>query len=253
MIGRVTIGKSMHGCLGYCLDKKLAELLDQHMCGGTKQEMLDQMREVREMNMKVEKPVQHISLSMAPGEKLSRADLIALSEECARELGFEKNQYVVIQHHDTPHQHIHIVTNRVGFDRRTLSDSHNYKTLAEFCQKMEQKFKLKEVLLPRRYQSPAERQLPRSNERKQKLRSNITEALWKADSYEEFEQLMKLKGYDTKKARGIAFIEKQRVGIKGSEVGYPRQKIETILENKLQMQVVRQKHSRLLSQKPSMG
>lgn len=255
MIGKIKTGKSMRGCLGYCMDKKLAEVLDQNLCGGSKKEILEQMKEVRELNNKVEKSVQHITLSMAPGEKLNRGDLIKLSEECAKELGFAKNQYVVIQHHDTEHQHIHIVINRIGLDGKTLSDSNNYKKIADFCRRMEEKFRLKKVQTPRRFQKWEERQLPRSDERKKKLKSVIIDSLWKANSYEEFAWLMNQRGYEIDKARGIAFIDRQKVRTKGSEVGYPLSKIERILSEKSQNQALkkRQKPSLILSTKISTG
>jgi len=108
-------------------------------------------------------------------------------EECGKQLGFENNQYIAIHHIDTDHQHIHIVANRVGFDGKTVRDSRNYQKIASYCRKMELKYELKQVLLPK------------SKEEKQKLRINMTKEI-KPETTEEkhhvepfklLEQLMK--------------------------------------------------------------
>jgi hypothetical protein len=150
-------------------------------------------------------------------------------EDCAKHMGFEKNQYLAIEHRDTAHQHLHIVANRVGFDGKTINDSNSYKRMAEFCRQTELKYGLKSVLSPRRFLSEELRNLPRNDSRKQALKSVIVDALWSAKSYEHFERVMKEKGYQIEKGRGIAFIDKKGVRTKGSEVGYPLSKIERIL------------------------
>src|SRR6266498_4870922 len=138
MIGKIIIGKSFKGCIHYCLEdkkqieqekmvvKNRAEIFMYNQCFGKKQELIQQFNEVRQLNLKLSKPVLHITLSLAPEEKLSKAILTDMVEDCAKQLGFEKNQYIAIHHNDTDQLHIHIVANRVGFDGKTVKDSHNY-------------------------------------------------------------------------------------------------------------------------------
>lgn len=235
MIGKVIVGKSIRGCLLYCLDKKQAQVLDHNLCGGNTREVLQQMQEVRNLNQNVSRPVQHVTLSMAKGERLSDADLVRLGEECAREMGFDKNQYVVVQHHDTEHQHIHVVINRIGFDGKTLSDSNNYKKMAQFCRRMEEKFALRQVQNPRRFQRQEQRQIPRLDSRKEKLKQDIRQTLSKANNYQELERMMNERGYKLEKGRGIAFTDDKNVRIKGSEVGYSLATIEKILAQKMEL------------------
>lgn len=229
MIGKIIIGKSFRGCISYCLEKEQSEVLDYNFCYGDKKELIKQFNEVRNLNPKLQKPVLHITLSLPKGEQLTEAQLAAIAAECARDLGFEKNQYIVIQHQDTGHQHIHIVVNRVGFDGRTVKDSNNYRKMAEFCRKMELKYSLQKVLSPGRYLPREQRHLPRFDQRKEQLRQDIRDCLSRADNYSQFEELMKQKGYTIQKARGIAFIDSKKVRTKGSEVGYSLSKIEKIL------------------------
>src|SRR6266542_5980078 len=241
MIGKISMGKSFKGCINYCLEDKRqteeeklvmnnrAELFVYNQCFGNKYELIQQFNEVRQLNPKLSKPVLHITLSLPPQEKLSKAILTDMAEDCAKELGFDKNQYIAIHHNDTNHQHIHIVANRIGFDGKTVKDSHNYQKIAAYCRKMELRHELKQVLNPRRYLAKELRQLSRQDIRKEQLKHDIKECLITSKNYSEFENKIKQKGYEIFKARGIAFRDKQKVYTKGSEVGYSLQTIEKIL------------------------
>lgn len=229
MIGKIIIGKSFRGCLNYCLDKNEAELLNTNLCYGNKKELITQFNEVRRLNQNLSKPVQHITISLAKGEQLDNARLVSIAEDCAKDLGFEKNQYIVIAHHDTGHQHIHIVANRVSFDGKTVKDNHNFRKMAVYCRKMEEKHGLHKVLSPRRYLPKEQRHLPRTDQRKEKIRHDIKKCLAASKKYSEFEMQIKNLGYQVSKARGIAFTDPQKVRVKGSDVGYSLAKIEKIL------------------------
>jgi len=229
MISKIIIGKSFRGCISYCLDKKEAELLNTNLCYGNKKELISQFNEVRRVNQNLAKPVQHITISLAKGEQLDKGQLVSIAADCATDLGFEKNQYIVIAHHDTGHQHIHIVANRVSFDGKTVKDNHNYRKMAVYCRKMEEKHGLQKVLSPRRYLPKEQRHLPRTDMRKEKLRQNIKKCLTTSKNYSDFELQIKKLGYQVHKARGIAFTDPQKVRVKGSEVGYSLSKIEKIL------------------------
>lgn len=241
MIGKIFIGKSFRRCISYCLEdkkqklmeeqviKNRAEILSYNFCFGDKAELIRQFNEVRALNLKLAKPVLHIILSLAPGEKLARGKWIEIVDACGVHMEFEKNQYVAVHHNDTKHQHIHIVANRVSLDGKTLKDSHNYRKIAQYCRKMELKHELKQVLNPRIFLPKELRQLPRTNERKDRLRQNIQQCLLKCHSYLDFEKQMQENGYKIFKAQGVSFLDKQKVKTNGSEVGYSLQTIEKLL------------------------
>jgi len=199
---------------------------------GNEKELVQQFNEVRQLNPRVSKPVLHITLSLAPGEQLSKDKLMEMSQDCAKEMGFQKNQFIAVHHRDTHHQHIHIIANRIGFDKRTVSDSNSYKKIANYCRKMEQKHSLQQVLSPRRYLSKENRDIPRHDLRKLRLRESIQQSLSKSTTYSQFEQEMKTYGYAIEKGRGISFIDEKRVKVKGSELNYSLQTIERLLERK---------------------
>ena len=246
MIGKVIIGKSFGGCLRYCLeDKKMknnidkmimknrAEILQYNLCFGDKVELIQQFNEVKRLNAKQSKPVMHITLSLASGEQLSKQQLSQIANHCAEDLGFDKNQFIAVEHNDTEHQHFHIVVNRINFDGKTLSDSNNYKKISDFCRKMEKRFQLIPVLSPTKFLSAEQKNLPRHDDRKERLRMVITQSLSSSKNYDEFAGKIKSNGYEIIKGRGISFIDKQAVKVKGSELGFSMERINEQLKRNL--------------------
>jgi hypothetical protein len=60
-----------------------------------------------------DKPAQHLSISLGPGENLSREQWEQVVDTALRDLGLEGHQALVVAHQDTTHEHIHIMVNRV--------------------------------------------------------------------------------------------------------------------------------------------
>lgn len=261
MIGKITIGKSFRGCILYCLNGKIqwpnqgqimknrAEFLLFNKCYGNQKELIQQFNEVRQLNTKLSKPVLHITLSLAPGEKLTNNKLMEICESCAKDFGFENNQFIAINHKDTDHQHLHIVANRIGFDKKTVSDSNNYKKIANFCRKIELQYELQQVLSPKKFLSKEMRLITRLDTRKELLKACIKNALSQSKNYAEFEKRMKTKGYQIIKGRGISFIDNKKVKIKESEVNFSLQTIERMLQKKLILELKNQKVPSLLIRK----
>jgi hypothetical protein len=261
MIGKISTGKSFRGCLNYLhegrlqqskalqeieQEKKQAQVICYNQCFGNKKELIQQFNEVRYLNPKLSKPVLHASLSFAHSDQLSNQDKIEIGKQMAKDFGFENNQYVVIEHSDRQHQHLHIVANRVGYDAKTVSDSNNYKRMANFCRTMERKHQLEQVLSPRRFLSKEERMLPRQDIRQEALKDAIAKFLKQSTTMKEFQNKITAKGYEIELGRGIAFTDAQAVRFKGSQVGYPLLKIEKQLAQNRQMQQEKQ-------QKPSLA
>ncbi|MFY0255967.1 relaxase/mobilization nuclease domain-containing protein [Chitinophaga sp. 30R24] len=215
--------------------KNRAEVLSYNKCFGNLKELAGQFLGVAKLSKRVEKPVFHFSLRLAPGETLTNNQLIEVGRECAKEFGVADNQYICVLHKDTKEQHIHIVANRVGYNSKVASDSNSYKRMAALCRKLEKQYKLQEVLSPRAFLSPKDRLLPRQDQRKEKLKTDIRQTLEKVHSYVEFQQRMQALGYKLIKGRGISFIDDKKVKVKGSEVGFSLAKIEKVLALKQEL------------------
>ena len=262
MIGKIMIGKSFKGCLLYCLNdkqkqhkdevvfKNRAEVLMFNKCFGNQKELVQQFNEVRQLNPKLAKPVLHITLSFAKDDKLDQNKLTAISEACAKDLGFENNQFVAVLHKDTGHQHLHIIVNRIGFDKRTVSDSNNYQKIAAFCRSIEFQYGLEQVLSPKKFLSKEQCLLPRADERKKQLALTIRRTLNNSKDFDHFTRIMQSKGYIVIKSRGISFIDDKKVKIKGSEVGYSLQKIEQHLSFQHRLKNDREFFKQVIERKP---
>lgn len=255
MIGYVSIGSSFYHCISYCLEDKIelseekklelamqdhlqhkerAEVLEYNKCFGNKYELTQQFKDVRKLSRRIEKPMLHLTLRLAPEDTLTKEQFREIGRECAKEFGIADNQYICVLHKDTKEQHIHIASNRVGFDGKVANDSNSYKRMAELCRRIEKKYGLREVLSPRAFLSTKDRLLPRLDSRKEKLKKDIQQALKYASSYLAFERHMRELGYKVLKGRGISFIDDKKVKIKGSELGFSLMKIEKILHQKQQ-------------------
>jgi hypothetical protein len=245
MIGKIILGKGFGGCISYCLgnkDKTLnkperAEVLYFNQCYGNTHQLIRQFNEVRQLNKRIEKPVWHTTLSFT--DELTKQNKIDIANKFAAEFGFSYNQYLVIEHNDTPtHAHLHIVANRVGFDGKTVSDSNNYKRMAEFCRKIEQEYQLTAVLSPEKFLPPQERNKKRNDSRKDAFKVIINRALLESSSIPQFVQQLNEFGYQVEMGRGIAFTDDKKVRVKGSEIGISVDFVKKQLVQNMEKQIL---------------
>ncbi|MFP9100901.1 relaxase/mobilization nuclease domain-containing protein [Flavobacterium sp. RHBU_24] len=257
MIGHVSIGASIYHLLSYVLEdkkelseekklelavgdhlqyKERAEVLEYNKCFGNKYELNEQFKDVSKLSSRIEKTMLHLSLRLAPGEQLTKAQLTDMGRACAEAFGVADHQYICVLHKDTKEQHIHIAANRVGFEGKVATDSNSYKRMAELCRKLEKQYGLQQVLSPRKFLSATDRQLPRHDSRKEKLKADIQQTLKQTSSYPAFEKQMKGLGYKVLKGRGISFVDDKKVKFKGSEIGFSLAKIEKILSLQQQLE-----------------
>ncbi|MCU0352200.1 MAG: relaxase/mobilization nuclease domain-containing protein [Cytophagales bacterium] len=68
------------------------------------------------LNPQVKNGAVHISLNFDPSEKLPAGDLARIAETYMQKIGFGGQPYLVYEHHDAGHPHIHIVTVKVRAD-----------------------------------------------------------------------------------------------------------------------------------------
>ncbi|MBO9199532.1 MULTISPECIES: relaxase/mobilization nuclease domain-containing protein [Niastella] len=221
--------------------KDRAEVLEFNKCFGDLGELTSQFLDVAKLSKRVEKPVFHFSLRPAPGDKVSREQLIEMGKECAKQFGVADNQYLIILHKDTAEPHIHIVANRVGLDGKVAKDNHSYRRMDSLCRQLEKQFQLREVLSARRFLSEELRNLPRLDNRKEKLKTDIRNTLVQVKTLQQLEEKMKSLGYKVLIGRGISFIDDKKVKIKGSEVGFSLSKIERILDLKQELAIKQEK------------
>ena len=270
MVGKITTGKSFRGCLNYLFQGRLqetkeaqqlaaqqkqVEVIAYNQCFGNRLALTREFIEVSKLNQNVSKPVFHISLSFAHADsgRLNLQDKADIAEKLAMDFGFQNNQYVVIAHKDTGHEHLHVVANRIGYDGRTASDSNSYKRMAEYCRKMEQEYKLTPVLSPTKFLRPEQRvaQSQRIDQRKETLKQHLSKAIKESKDITQVRQYMERQGYQVELGRGISFTDAQHVRFKGSQVGYALLDFEKKLrqEQVLKQHQAQQQTQRLVREK----
>ena len=131
-IGKSMTGQGFKGTARYVLGKEGAEFLYGHGVVGENPDIIaGQMRAVADMR-RVKNPVLHVSLSLEPPAVGNEEQWQKATEAFLNEMGFDikQTQYFVIRHTDRPHDHIHIVANRVQMNNVVVSDfQHKRRTL----------------------------------------------------------------------------------------------------------------------------
>ncbi|REA58208.1 relaxase [Dyadobacter luteus] len=72
------------------------------------------------LNPNVKVNTLHISLNFSPDEKLSDERLKEIARSYLAKIGFEKQPYLLYQHHDSGHPHVHLITTTIRADGRAI-------------------------------------------------------------------------------------------------------------------------------------
>jgi Relaxase/Mobilisation nuclease domain len=145
MIGKITQGGRFQGCIDYLLGKDGAEIIGSTLFSTTALELGEEFRITRNLTPAVSKPVFHISISLNPQESLSKEQWAEVADRYVKEMGFTNNQYLVVQHHDRSHQHIHILANRIDLNGKSVNDWRSKKRTEKILRGIEKDYGL-EVL-----------------------------------------------------------------------------------------------------------
>ena len=160
MIAKAVKGKGFRGALEYDLTKEQGRVIDKNMAGENPRELAAEFGEIRKLRPNLGKAVLHVSLSAAPGEKLTDEQWSEIGKRYMDGMGLEKNQFVITRHTDTEHEHIHILANRIRFDGSVTSDSQDYKRQETIMRELERDYGLQRVAPS----SEAERKAPTKGE-----------------------------------------------------------------------------------------
>ena len=145
MIAKAVKGKGFRGALEYDLTKEKGRVIDSNMAGHTPRELAAEFGEIRKLRPNLGKAVLHVSLSAAPGEKLTDEQWREIGKRYLDGMGLGENQFVITRHTDTEHEHIHILANRIRFDGSVTSDSQDYKRQEAIMRELERDYGLQRV------------------------------------------------------------------------------------------------------------
>lgn len=218
MIAKLQQINHLKMALDYC--ERGGQLFDSHKCLGNSENIYQQMMANNGLNDRCSKKSFHIKIRIAPEDKgfLSTQDWLDISKDYAEKIGYQNNPYVVYIHEEnTEKEHIHIVASRIKENNKAVSDSYtNYKNM-DFCRKVEEKYGLRKV--ERKLEKLKKQEVFVSRDKRLPLlKEKIVEALKSSKNMTAMGEKLKKQGVTMKIGRGVAFIDKDGVSFKGSQI-----------------------------------
>lgn len=227
MIGKIVTGKSFGGAVEYVLKKEKTRLLDSD---GVDTEsiraIIDDFNFQRKARREIAKVVGHVSLSFHKDDapKLTDNLMRELAAAYMERMGVADTQYIVARHTDTEHPHLHIIYNRVKYDRTLVADKNERSRNVKVCKQLKRQYGL--TFSDGKEHVNTER-LHGADRVRQELFDAITRILPKCDRIADLSAKLKRQGIgvqfihrgnDPKKAvQGVTFT-KDGLTFKGSQV-----------------------------------
>ncbi len=119
MIARILYRENVQGVLNYVMGKSQSTVLGfQNTYSDTDTDMKFFGRVLYHLGNRhdSEKRYLHASLNLPRGEDLNDREFFELSKKYMEHMGYGEQPYVVIRHHDTKHEHVHIVSSTIKED-----------------------------------------------------------------------------------------------------------------------------------------
>lgn len=145
MIARVLYRNNVQGVLKYVSGKSQSTILGfQNTYSDTDTDMEFFGRVLYHLGNRhdSEKRYAHISLNLPRGEHLNNRDFFELSKNYMEHLGYGEQPYVVIRHHDTKHEHVHIVSSTIKEDCSQINLSNDIRRSIATQKYLEKEFGL---------------------------------------------------------------------------------------------------------------
>lgn len=151
MVAKVNSGKNIRGILSYNENKVtegVAKCIHENLFGQEVENLsfntkLKGFENFMNLNRRATTKAVHISLNFHASEKLSQDTLTGIASTYMDKIGFGNQPYLVYQHFDAAHPHIHIVTTNIQQDGKRIELYNIGKNQSEKARKeIEEDFKL---------------------------------------------------------------------------------------------------------------
>lgn len=139
MIGKVTIGSNFGGVVRYVIEKQEATvLMAEGVRTGEVQAMIQDFDMQRKVNPDLTKAVGHISLSWSKEDaaRLSPDIMKQRALEYMEKMKINGTQFILVEHRDKNHPHLHIIYNRVNNEGKTISDQFQKERNHKVCKEI---------------------------------------------------------------------------------------------------------------------
>ncbi len=145
MIARLLYRKSVQGVLNYVLGKTESTILgfqNTYSDTDTNTEFFARVLYHLGNRHDTEKRYLHASLNLPRGEDLNDRDFFELAKTYMEHMGYGEQPYVVIRHHDTKHEHVHIVSTTIKEDCLQINLSNDIRRSIATQKYLEKEFGL---------------------------------------------------------------------------------------------------------------
>lgn len=244
MIAKNIKGKSFKGCVNYVMNDTAQILEAKGVFADSTQSIIRSFAIQRSGREEIVQPVGHIPISFAPEDKhrMTNDFMVQLAKEYMQEMEIKNTQYIIIRHHNTDNEHLHIVYNRIDNNLKLISVNNDYKRNVRVCKKLKDKHNLtygkgKEKVKREKLNNP--------DSVKYLLYDIIKAILPYCISEKEFQDCLQNKGINVEfklkrtsgEIEGISF-KYDNISLKGSEIDrkFSFGNLKKAFENNLKMQ-----------------
>lgn len=168
MKAKVERGAGFRGVLNYNMGKgggNACEIIGGNMSGTDAQSLAAEFALSREARPGVRRPVWHTSLTLPKGENLDGDKWSEIAADFMDGMSLADHQHVVIRHHDTDFDHVHIVASRISLDGGLWHGRFDAKRAIALTQELEEKHdltKTKGLDAPSPKKAPTRKEVERS-------------------------------------------------------------------------------------------
>lgn len=226
MMGKIVKDRSFSGCIKYILDKeKDTKLLDaQGIRLKSKASIIQSFVAQAKLRPKLGISVGHVSLSFSAEDKgkLSNEFLIKITREYMQKMGIVNTQYIVAQHFDKEHPHIHFCFNRINNNGETISDSKDQDRSIRICRELTEKYGLH---IAEGKEKVKEHRLKEPDKTKYEIHNVLKDAIPQCKNWDQLTKALNRQGIEVKykyngqtdEKQGIIFM-KNGYSFNGSKV-----------------------------------
>lgn len=136
MIDRHVVGRGTEGTVRYVFEGRRDTPSDKqpYLLGwrgvGTSsiEEMVADFEIGQQANRRLDNVVWHVSLSFNLNDtaRLDNRKMLEIAEGYLEKMGMAQTQYIIVRHHDTAHQHLHLIVSRVDDAGKAIADGQNF-------------------------------------------------------------------------------------------------------------------------------
>ena len=110
-------------------------------------QLIDELMIPCSIRPSVKKPISVYSLSLSPEDgTINREKWRHIVQDFMKEMGFPDDTiYIAMRHHDKPHEHVHIIANRISLSGKLYYGRNEVKKAIKITRELEKRYHLKEV------------------------------------------------------------------------------------------------------------